>query len=88
MTNSLQPNVEPLGQHLKNRRVKIGVSQRELARNAGVSYRTIIRLEKGENIREKMLQKMLEALKTLELAGKEPGDWWKWHRKVNQKGPF
>ncbi len=79
MSNS--DNLGSVGEGVKNRRLKIGVSQRELARNAGVSYRTIIRLEKGGNIREKMLQKILEALKQLELSGKKAGDWWKWHRK-------
>jgi predicted transcriptional regulator len=67
---------------VKDRRIKIGVSQKELAKNAGVSYRTIIRLEKGGKIREKMSQKILEALKRLDLSGREPSDWWKWHRKV------
>ena len=78
------PNPHNLGsvrEGVKNRRLRMGVSQRDLASKAGVSYRTIIRLEKGGNIREKMLQKILEALKQLELSGKKAGDWWKWHRK-------
>jgi transcriptional regulator with XRE-family HTH domain len=81
MANLLRGDAGSIGERVKNRRIKIGISQRELAKNAGVSYRTVIRLEKGGKIREKMLEKILEALKTLELSGKEPGDWWKWHRK-------
>jgi len=38
-----------LAEKIKRIRVELGISQEELARHLGVSYRTILRWEKGEN---------------------------------------
>ena len=53
----------PSPDELRRLRLKAGLSQRELARRAGVSQSLIARLEKGQvNVRLTTLQKILEAL--------------------------
>ncbi|MET1102108.1 MAG: CBS domain-containing protein [Pyrodictiaceae archaeon] len=53
----------PSPSYIKSLRLRAGLSQRELARRAGVSQSLIARLEKGQvNIRLSTLQKILEAL--------------------------
>lgn len=72
---------------IKNRRQKIGVSQRALAKEAGVSYRTILRFEKGTHTRDKQLEKIIGALENLEKSGQKPGPWWLSHRKMLRIDP-
>jgi len=68
---------------IKNRRQRIGVSQGILAKEAGVSYRTVLRLEKGNyRIREEKLEKIISALERLEQSGQKPGPWWLYHKKM------
>lgn len=64
---------------IRKRRMAIGLSQVELARAAKVSYRTILRFEKGQQIRSAMEERILAALKAFEVAGKRPSNWWKCH---------
>ena len=53
----------PSPEELRRLRLKAGLSQRELARRAGVSQSLIARLERGQvNVRLTTLQKILEAL--------------------------
>lgn len=60
----------------KNRRQGMGISQEALAKEAGVSSRTILRFEKGNHIRDEKLEKMAIALEKLEKSGQKPGLWW------------
>jgi len=64
---------------IKNRRRKIGISQEALAKEAGVSYRTILRFEKGGQVRDEKLEKIGSALERLEKSGQKPGAWWLSH---------
>ena len=66
---------------IKNRRQKIGVSQEALAKEAEVSYRTVLRFEKGNHTRDKKLEKIRNALERLEKSGRKPGSWWLSHKK-------
>ncbi len=53
----------PSPEELRKLRLKAGLSQRELARRAGVSQSLIARLEKGQvNVRMTTLQRILEVL--------------------------
>ncbi len=57
------PSWIPSPEELKRLRLKAGLSQRELARRAGVSQSLIARLERGQvNVRLTTLQRILEAL--------------------------
>ena len=62
--------------NIKNRRQEMGISQEALAKEAGVSYRTILRFEKGNHIRGEKLGKIVIALEKLEKSGQKPGLWW------------
>ena len=73
--------VEQIAVDIKNRRQKIGISQEALAKEAGVSYRTILRFEKGGHIRDKELEKIIGALERLEKSGQKPGPWWLSHKR-------
>ena len=66
---------------LKKRRIKLGISQEKLAEEAGLSYRTIIRFEKGQKVREATEQRIEKALKRLEEMGNKPDFWWLTHKK-------
>ena len=61
---------------IKNRRQRMGISQEALAKEAGVSSRTILRFEKGGHIRDEKLEKIIIALEKLEKSGQKPGLWW------------
>ena len=57
-----QTGQQQTGKDIKERRQAIGVSQEELAKEAGVSYRTVLRFEKGNKIRDEKLSKIVSAL--------------------------
>ena len=67
---------------IKNRRQRIGVSQEVLAKEARVSYRTVLRFEKGGHIKDEKLEKIISALKRLEKSGQKPGPWWLSHKEM------
>ena len=54
-----------LGQRLTHRRVEAGLTQEDLAREAGVSKRTVERLEAGNSIQLTSLVRVLRALSLL-----------------------
>ena len=75
---------EQTAEDIKERRERIGVSQEELAKEAGVSYRTVLRFEKGNRIRDEMFSKILKALQKLEKSGesqKRQKLWWVSHKR-------
>ncbi len=75
--------VIPTAPDIKNRRQRIGVSQGTLAKEAGVSYRTVLRLEKGSRqIREEKVEQIIRALERLEQSGQKPGPWWLYHKRM------
>ena len=53
-----------LADNIKKRRKKLGLSQEELAKNAGITYSTLIKLESGANNNPtvKTLQQIAKAL--------------------------
>ncbi len=67
---------------IKKRRQRIGVSQEALAKEAGISYRTVIRFEKGNHTRAINLEKIIATLGRLEKSGPKPGSWWLSHKKM------
>ncbi len=77
---------EQTAMDIKTRRQIIGVSQRVLAEEAEVSYRTVLRFEKGGHIREKKFEKVIRALERLEQSGRKPGLWWLSHKEIGQGG--
>ena len=56
-------NLKELGALIKDERIKRGWSQSELADIAGMTYQTIIRLEKGRHTNSESLFAVLGALK-------------------------
>ena len=56
-------NLRELGALIKDERIKRGWSQSELAEIAGMTYQTIIRLEKGRHTTSESLFAVLGALK-------------------------
>lgn len=72
---------------VKKKRENLGISQEKLAHLSGVSYRTIIRLEKGFSIRKNNLEKIIRTLEVLERSKKEKNFWWETHR-ISAKGSF
>lgn len=67
---------------IKNRRQRIGVSQEALAKEAEISYRTVLRFEKGGHIRDEKLKKIISGLGRLEKSGQKLGPWWLSHKEV------
>ncbi|MCD5397672.1 helix-turn-helix domain-containing protein [candidate division NPL-UPA2 bacterium] len=61
---------------IKNCRQRIGVSQKVLAKEAEVSYRTVLRFEKGGHIRDEKLEKIISALEKLGKSGQSLSPWW------------
>ncbi|MFM7297038.1 MAG: helix-turn-helix domain-containing protein, partial [Planctomycetota bacterium] len=55
-----------LGQRLVARRLERNRTQAELAREAGVSLRTVVRLERGESSQVASLVRVLRALELFE----------------------
>lgn len=68
------------GKEFKNRRINSNISQNDFSQIAGVSYRTILRFEKGKPISEKSVHKIVRALKTIESSPKNENIWWKTHK--------
>ncbi len=68
--------LEILGSRLAAVRLKSNLTQTALAREAGVSRRTLVRLERGEGTELKLLVRVLRALQLLEgfLAGIPPDE--------------
>jgi transcriptional regulator with XRE-family HTH domain len=68
--------LETVGSRLAAVRLKRNLTQAALAREAGVSRRTIVRLEQGEGAELKLLVRVLRALQLLEgfLAGIPPDE--------------
>lgn len=68
--------LETLGSRLAAVRLKRNLTQAALAREAGVSRRTVVRLERGEGTELKLLVRLLRALQLLEgfLAGIPPDE--------------
>ena len=63
--------MKELGQRLKDTRIAIPLTQQELADRAGISLRTVIRIEKGESVRIDYILSVLRAmdlLKNLEIV--------------------
>jgi len=73
------------GTEIKGKRVELSISQEELAKIAGVSYRTIIRMEKGGKIRKNSLKKISQALEIIKSRGKEETLWWLSHKDTMMK---
>lgn len=48
---------------IKEKRIKMGMSQKEVARAAGISLSTYQRLERGKNVRCDTLVRVMEVLK-------------------------
>ena len=75
------------GKDIKERRERIGVSQEELAKEAGVSYRTVLRFEKGNKIRDEKLLKVVGALERLEKSRQSEKNrslWWLSHKRAER----
>ncbi len=68
--------LETVGSRLAAVRLKRNLTQAALAREAGVSRRTIVRLEQGEGAELKLLVRVLRALQLLDgfLAGIPPDE--------------
>jgi predicted transcriptional regulator len=64
----------------KNRRINLNISQKDFSQIAGVSYRTILRFERGKPISERSVHKIVQALKTIESSPKNENIWWKTHK--------
>jgi len=56
-----------------------------LAKEAGISYRTVIRFEKGKQTREINLEKIIATLGRLEKSGPKLGSWWLSHKRILEK---
>lgn len=81
--------LQQTGRDIKERRQTIGASQEELAKEAGVSYRTVLRFEKGNKIRDEKLSKMVSALEKLEKSqhsDKKQSLWWSSHKRADTDG--
>lgn len=54
-----------LGQRIKEIRIRRSMTQKELARNAGVSFSTVVRIENGEGVNIENLMKIMRILELL-----------------------
>ena len=71
----------------KDRRIALNISQNDFAKVAGVSYRTIIRFEKGKTVSSKSVDKIVHTLKAIEFSPKDENLWWKSHKNSLLKKP-
>ena len=55
-----------MGVRAKDRRIELGVTQKELSMKSGVSIRTITNFENGENISLSNLVSILKVIKTID----------------------
>lgn len=65
---------------LRRKRIELCISQAQLGKIAGVSYRTIVRFENGEKIRKTSLDKIVRAMRRIERSPKNENLWWKSHK--------
>lgn len=61
-----QAILQEMGDRLKRRRIDAGLTQAELAEEAGVSKRTVERIEAGDGTDSAMLLRVLRVLRLLE----------------------
>ena len=58
-----------IGQLLKENRIKLNLTQKQLAQKSGISYVSINRIENGKNPRLSVVSKLFEAMgKTLQIT--------------------
>lgn len=55
-----------IGTRIKNTRIAIGYTQRELSARAGISQRTLERLENGENVNMEALMNVMRSMNLLQ----------------------
>lgn len=61
-----------IGQLLKENRIKLNLTQKQLAQKSGISYVSINRIENGKNPRLSVVNKLFEAMgKTLQITTEE-----------------
>lgn len=61
-----------IGQLLKENRIKLNLTQKQLAEKSGISYVSINRIENGKNPRLSVVSKLFEAMgKTLQITTEE-----------------
>lgn len=61
-----------IGQLLKENRIKLNLTQKQLAEKSGISYVSINRIENGKNPRLSVVSKLFEAMgKTLQIKTEE-----------------
>lgn len=61
-----------IGQLLKENRIKLNLTQKQLAQKSGISYVSINRIENGKNPRLSVVNKLFEAMgKTLQIKTEE-----------------
>lgn len=65
-TESNEQILKELGQRLKDTRIAMSYTQKDMAGRAGVSAKTIERIENGENVRIENLINLLRALDLLQ----------------------
>lgn len=65
-TESNEQILKELGQRLKDTRIALSYTQKEMADRAGVSPKTIERIESGENVRIEALVNLLRAMNLLQ----------------------
>ncbi len=58
--------IQEIGKRIKSRRISLSITQKELSRESGVSLRTIINVENGENISLKNLLSISRVLRVIE----------------------
>ena len=61
-----------IGELLKENRIKLNLTQKQLAKKSGISYVSINRIENGKNPRLSVISKLFEAMgKTLQITTEE-----------------
>lgn len=65
-TESNEQILKELGQRLKDTRIALSYTQKDMADRAGVSPKTIERIESGENVRIENLVNLLRAMNLLQ----------------------
>lgn len=65
-TESNEQILKELGQRLKDTRIALSYTQKEMADRAGISPKTIERIEGGENVRIENLVNLLRAMNLLQ----------------------
>ena len=65
-TESNEQVLKELGQRLKDTRISMSYTQKEMAERAGISAKTMERIENGENVRIENLINLLRAMDLLQ----------------------